>query len=109
MLGQIRINARTGAITALALAALMSGTALSARSTAQAAVVPQGFPASILAVQGWDGGNHNGNGRRNLTVANSPSFVHGIQNIVVSTNVRSRTQAGFCRTPRGHCRIIQRQ
>ncbi|XVQ85374.1 hypothetical protein ACQP2K_42370 [Microbispora siamensis] len=109
MLGQIRMNARTRAIAALALAALMSGTALSAWSTAQAAVIPQGSPASTLAAQGWDGGNRNGNGRGNLTVANSPSFVDGVQNIVVSVNVRSKTQAGFCRTPRGHCKIIQRQ
>ncbi|WP_327048367.1 hypothetical protein OG320_11105 [Microbispora sp. NBC_01189] len=109
MLGQIRMNGRTGAILVLALAALMAGTALSAQSIAQAAVIPQGSPAHTLAVQGWGGGNRNGNGKGNITVANSPSFVDGVQNIVVSANVRSKTQAGFCRTPRGHCKIIQRQ
>jgi hypothetical protein len=108
MLGQIRKNGRACAILALALAALMSGAALSAQSTAQAAVTPHGSPALTLAMQGWDGGNRNGNGNGNITVANSPSFVHGVQNIVVSANVRSKTQVALCRKPRGHCKIIQR-
>ncbi|XVQ84520.1 hypothetical protein ACQP2K_37790 [Microbispora siamensis] len=100
----------------LALAALMAGGVMSAQPVAHAAAMPRGpLPALVTQHGGggswggtWSGGNRNGNGNGNITVANSPSFVNGVQNVVVSANVRSQTQVAKCRRPHGPCTIFQK-